>query len=952
MGRDSSQAPRYCPACGTEQDAAQRFCPRCGSTLPRTPALLPGKLAGMVVADRYHLLGKLGEGGLGEVYLAEHVKLHRKSALRVLHPEMVHDADAIARFNRAAANASRINHPHVAAIHDFGRTDDGLVYLATEYVEGEPLSAVIAREGSLPAPRAAAIARQVAEALGAAHELGVVHAALTPGSIMLARNRDGSDHVKVVDFGMSRIAAPSDRNVTRTGVVTGTPEYLSPEQIAGAATDARSDIYALGLVAFQLLSGRPAFAPGETPLAAMLARLTNPPRTLGEVAPDVAWPPAAERVVAKALARDAQDRYESAAEFGRELVGALGTSGAAIAAPPLTEQFGRTAVLRPPPPVVPAPGPAPGTAPVPMTVSRAPRRRVGSVLGGALAAVVGAPVAAAAYLIEKLRARNEVPSRAEPGASTVPAPEAASAPTAAPAPTLAPAGDEGTSILRHPSITPGGAAVAGQPLTLTIDLTRELVDAATQSSGVFIAGLPASWEELPVTVQLSAPDLAFDGADGESCTVVVRRNAPSVPGVVRARVRDEASGREAIDVIASFFHDGRFCGMARRAIPLVAAAAAAAAASLPGPSGRKAAAGTVVLDIGAAQPLLTILILPHPDSEREFHWILRVGDRECPGLPEQLHDWCTVGDDTPHVVRDLFADCAASAPGEHMALMDGVGTLLYDLAPRAFKQAYWALRERHGPGFPIQFVTAEPHLPWELMRPHDRASGRTAGILAVEHPVGRWIADYEGTMPSRLPAGAVVTVAPDYTGRANVPPLPAAQAESELLVREYGATAVRPARKADVLDLLAGGGGVPIALLHFAGHGEFGLGTAARSRLLLADRDLLLLEVRRSETRLGREQRTVVILNACEAGATGAVLGMIGGWAEAFLNAGFGGFLAPLWAVQDDDARTLTEELLDGALRRHEPVGAVVRDIRARHGARSPTFLSYLYYGDVMARFA
>src|SRR5947208_12940711 len=143
---------------------------------------------------------KLGEGGMGQVYLAEHVKMGRESAIKVLNPSMVYDPDAVARFNREAANASRISHPSVCAIYDFGETPEGLIYLAMEFIEGQPLTDLLEREGALPVGRAAAIFLQTAEALQAAHDLGIVHRDLKPDNIMLSKRKGGGETVEVVDF--------------------------------------------------------------------------------------------------------------------------------------------------------------------------------------------------------------------------------------------------------------------------------------------------------------------------------------------------------------------------------------------------------------------------------------------------------------------------------------------------------------------------------------------------------------------------------------------------------------------------------------------------------------------------------------------------------------------------------------------------------------------------------
>src|SRR2546430_1260607 len=234
---------------------------------------------------------KLGEGGMGQVYLAEHVKMGRKSAIKVMSPSMVHDPDAVARFNREAANASRISHPNVCAVYDFGKVPDGVIYLAMEFIEGEPLTELLAREGELLVARAGAIFLQVADALQAAHDLGIVHRDLKPDNVMLSRGRDGMDTVKVVDFGIAKAVGGRDnQKVTKTGLLVGTPEFMSPEQLAGDPVDGRSDLYALALVFFKMLTGELPFA-GTTAQDTMVQRLTDEPATLADVRPELRFPP-------------------------------------------------------------------------------------------------------------------------------------------------------------------------------------------------------------------------------------------------------------------------------------------------------------------------------------------------------------------------------------------------------------------------------------------------------------------------------------------------------------------------------------------------------------------------------------------------------------------------------------------------------------------------------------
>ncbi len=308
---------KTCPTCGREFPDNVKFCPNDGQTLKaKAPT---ADLVGQVVADRYHIIKKLGEGGMGAVYLGEHVKMGRKSAIKVMAPSMAQDPDAIGRFNREAANASRISHPNVCQIYDFGETPDGIIYLAMEFIEGQSLTGLIEKEGALPAPRAASILKQAADALQAAHDLGIVHRDIKPDNIMVVQGRDGSDVVKVVDFGIARAVGGDEagQKVTKTGLVVGTPEYMSPEQLSGDKLDGRSDIYSLGLVLYRMLTGVLPFQ-ADSAQETMIKRLTDDPMPLVEARPDIVFPDAMQPVLDKALARMRDDRYQNAGQLGKD----------------------------------------------------------------------------------------------------------------------------------------------------------------------------------------------------------------------------------------------------------------------------------------------------------------------------------------------------------------------------------------------------------------------------------------------------------------------------------------------------------------------------------------------------------------------------------------------------------------------------------------------------------
>ncbi len=313
---------KVCPQCGGEYETSDRFCPKDGS--PLRPKSGGDPLVGRVIADRYLVLARLGEGGMGRVYLAEHVKMNRQCAIKVMNPSLVNDTESSQRFAREASNAARILHPNVAAVFDYGEADK-IVYLVMEYVDGESLSAILQKDGALDPRRAIDLCRQVADGLHAAHELGIVHRDLKPDNVIITRNRSGKEIAKVVDFGIAKAITDSPQDaLTKSGLVIGTPEYMSPEQLLGDPVDARTDVYALGCILFQCLTGNAAFA-ADTREQMIRRRLHEPAPHIRDLIP--ALPARLDTLIVHMLARSPGDRVATAAEARDQLDPALTLSG-------------------------------------------------------------------------------------------------------------------------------------------------------------------------------------------------------------------------------------------------------------------------------------------------------------------------------------------------------------------------------------------------------------------------------------------------------------------------------------------------------------------------------------------------------------------------------------------------------------------------------------------------
>jgi len=281
---------------------------------------------GQVVVGKYRLLDVLGEGGMGIVYLAEHELIEKSVALKVLRREYSGKPELVQRFKQEAISASRIKHPNVLDVFDFGQLENGCFFLAMEYLQGHDLAAELASNTTVEPVRAVRLALQMCRALGAAHARGVVHRDMKPENIFLHTTEDGDEIVKIVDFGIAQLRGREDKKVeempkrrlTRTGVIFGTPEYMSPEQAAGRAADLRVDVYAMGVILYEMFTGAVPFT-GESFMAVLSAHLTNPVTPLRTWVPDLAISRDLEAAVMVALAKNPDDRYQSMSEFGQAL---------------------------------------------------------------------------------------------------------------------------------------------------------------------------------------------------------------------------------------------------------------------------------------------------------------------------------------------------------------------------------------------------------------------------------------------------------------------------------------------------------------------------------------------------------------------------------------------------------------------------------------------------------
>jgi serine/threonine protein kinase len=484
----------------------------------RTPGSDPR--IGSTLGGRYHIRRLCGEGAMGRVYEAQHIDIGRRVAIKVLHARFHHSADLVERFRREARAASKIGHPNIVDVTDSGTTPDGAFYFVMEFLEGQNLEELIAKNGALRVERALLVAAQIARALEAAHAAEVIHRDLKPANIMLVNRHDEDDFVKVLDFGISKdLDMAVGAALTRPDVAIGTPVYMAPEQAAGKTADALTDVYAVGGLLYEMLTGAPPCA-GDDAMEVLQRKATEEPRPIGDLRPDL--PREVQKLVMRALARNPADRHWSMTAFKEQILACLTTVGGAptpkrgpsgsLSSPRLPSGSADTAIAQP----------ITGT-------TTAPVRRVR--LGGATVAVgvllAGGALAGVAYL------------RSQATPDPAPSPLAAAPPApSAPRPVAHPPPDPTPPIVAVPAPTLAGPLSSpppadDEPRKVPAASARQVV---TADSTPAVLPAPAAH---PASPAVTAPETR------------ALKAAPSAPALPRASLADTAAilnrGQSAFD---------------------------------------------------------------------------------------------------------------------------------------------------------------------------------------------------------------------------------------------------------------------------------------------------------------------------------------------------------------------------------------------------------------------
>ncbi len=385
---------RVCPKCS--QEMPDTVCPKDGArTVPVAAPSQQTYPLGTLVADRYRIDAVLGIGGFGAVYRCTQLNMDQTVAVKVLRADHLSSVEHVKRFSGEAQAVSRLRHPNTIRVFDFGTHQDGALYLAMEYIEGETLGHRFDTKGALPWPQMVRILTQICHSLTEAHAAGLVHRDLKPENVMLLPVAGDPDFVKVLDFGIAKQQnAAGASNLTETGMIMGTPTYMSPEQAKGEPIDGRSDVYALGVLAYEALVGRPPFL-GDTPMTVLVKHIKDPPPVFIREGALREVPRELEQLVLQCLAKDPRQRPQTTGELAEKLVHIAETARRPTPAKPLPAADERVTRTVNPPEPEPSPTLATPQPVVPMPRSRKPLWIAASafvaVLAGTAAVAMLAP---------------------------------------------------------------------------------------------------------------------------------------------------------------------------------------------------------------------------------------------------------------------------------------------------------------------------------------------------------------------------------------------------------------------------------------------------------------------------------------------------------------------------------------------------------------------------------
>jgi eukaryotic-like serine/threonine-protein kinase len=581
-----------CPQCGNSFPSTVKLCPNDGTVLEHqaTTATQLGK----VLDGKYRLDAFLSHGGMGAVYRATHVMLGKTIAVKLINPDLVTSPEIVRRFQREARAATALNHPNIVAVYDLGQTTDGTLYIAMEFVNGPSLKSVIETGGPISPTRTIGLLRQVAGALSVAHRHGIVHRDLKPHNIMLAKTDDGQELAKLVDFGIAKTFDEATQ-LTMTGYALGTPQYMAPEQAEGRPVDARSDLYSLGVILYEMLTGDVPFNDTSAP-AILVKHIKEAPVAPSLKNPRVNIPADLEAVALRCLEKDPARRFQTADEFATGLERAAAAIPGAAAAMQATLPIAGTPAIPPPgaavwsaptvaasaaSPAVSAPASGPAAAPTaaatagratqpmsprspsdtrstavqPAVAAAAPassqRKSAFIVLAAMLAVVALAAVSLGMYLKQQREQSSTAAAADAPPATPAMATQAAQTapPDAAPPPTP-PAATESAARTASATADAPPSAVASSAPPSTVSPARAAAITSAPAAGVAASGTSAAEKLPPRAASVAVAAAGRTAAATTPATGAAKSNAPS---------RGDASSRQAAppsfpESPAVFFH--------------------------------------------------------------------------------------------------------------------------------------------------------------------------------------------------------------------------------------------------------------------------------------------------------------------------------------------------------------------------------------------------------------